>query len=226
MLDAGRDQAAGLRRLMARPPLRVLAFPVRPNAYEPAVASLSRVLRDAGRKPVVVDAAGGAASGAFGLRPRLDLLELLEGRREFDDVVEVSTDGVHVVRADAGVEAFVASGAPARTLLGAFARLSHGFDHLLLVMRSAELASLAPPPATVPVISLVSGPVAAYELMKELSQGFGYRRFACVGAPRQADAGPRDHERVAAAAAKFLAARVEYAGSEPDRLDACATALD
>jgi MinD-like ATPase involved in chromosome partitioning or flagellar assembly len=172
-----------------------------------------------GRKPVVLDAGRGAVAFALGLRPRHDLLDLLQREKDFDSVAASTEDGVWVLRGDRGLDAFAASGAPARDLLAGFARLSHGFDDLLLAMPAAELASLAAPGRTTPVVGLEptpAGRIGSYALVKQLATGFGYRRFACVvrGA-ESADAARTEHARLAAAASKFLGAEVSLAGWLP-----------
>lgn len=214
MLERGQDQAAGLRQLMAGPSLRVLAFPLPGHGPEPWVGQIARGLRSIGRRPVVLDAARGAVTSGLGMPLRHDLLDLLQGDRSFDDVAHATQDGVYALRADRGIEAFVSSGQPASQLLGGFARLTHAFDDLLLAMPADELACLAAPPDTVPVVSVfpgAAGLVHGYGLVKQLAQGFGYRRFACVTRDDTRDA-QADGARLAAAAARFLGVDVRLAG--------------
>lgn len=208
MLERGLDQAAGLRRLMPEAEAGLLAFPLAADQPARWIAQLAHALRALGRKPVVVDASRGTLAGAFGLKPRHDLIDLMEGRQTFDQVAQCTADGIHVLRADRGVEAFVASGAPAGQLLGGFARLSHGFDEVLLAMPAPELACLAEPGARVPVVRLDAaasrGAVDSYALVKELAEGFGYRRFACAVDGAQDDAQAADaHARLADTAHRF-----------------------
>lgn len=226
MLDCGLDQAAGLRGMMAPPPLGVLAFPMASAGRDGWIAQLAHALRGAGARPLVLDAGRGAVASRFGLRLRHELIDLLEGGHDFEAVAQATHDGVYVLRGDRGVEAFVASGAPAGRLLGAFGRLSHGFDSLLLAMPARELACLAGPGGSVPVVGLDGGPgglVRAYALVKQLAQEFGYRRFSCVlhGACEHA-AVQREFGRLAAAAERFLRVEVALAGwlpppGHPDR---------
>lgn len=206
---------------MAGPALNLLPVPLVPASDKRWIARVAHGLRALGRRPVVLDAGGGQLATAFGLRLRHDLLDLLEGERDFDAVAQATTDGIHVLRADRGVEAYVSSGAPAAQLLGAFGRLSHGFDDLVLAMPAGELACLADPEATVPLVGLEptpNGRVQAYALVKQLAQGFGYRRFACVVldvADQHGAAG--EQARLAAAAERFLQVEVALAGWLPAR---------
>ena len=206
-----------------------MAFPLAADGGAAWIAQLAHALRALGRRPLVLDAARGAVASAFGLRPRLELIDLLEGKRDFDAVAQVTPDGVYLLRADRGVEAFVAGGAPAARLLAGFARLSHGFDELLLAMPTGELACLAGGDDTVPVIGLDPRPygtMRSYAVIKQLSEGFGYRRFTCVmhdvGDLAQAR---REYTRLAAAAGRFLQADVALAGWLPSSVRARPSAL-
>lgn len=218
MLENGNDQAAGLRRLMASAPLALLAFPLGPGPGT-WIAQLAHALRALGRKPVVLDASRGTVAAAFGLKLRHELLDLLQGERDFDGVAQSTADGVYVLRGDKGLDAFVASGAPAQQLLGGFARLAQGFDELLLAMPPGEIACLAAPGRSVPVVGLEASPagrVDSYALVKHMATGFGYRRYACVvrGA-HDADHARAEHARLAQAARDFLGADVQLAGWLP-----------
>ncbi|MBC7376961.1 MAG: hypothetical protein H7346_05930 [Burkholderiaceae bacterium] len=221
MLDRGNDQAAGLRREAATAEPSLLAFPVSAGDSGVWIAQLAHALRAIGARPVVLDAMhGGMLTRAFGLgNPRTDLLDMLTGAAAFEGVAQSTADGVYVLRAERGVDAFVASGAPPHQLFGGFARLSHGFDTLMLVMPHAELACLATPARTVPVISLEAGDkniVASYSVIKQLVEDFGYRRFALV-AHGHGDPGVARcaHERFAGAVRNFLDAEVFLAGCLP-----------
>lgn len=216
MLDQGRDQAAGLRSLMGPRAVHLLPLAVVPLQSAHWIAQLTHGLRELGRQPVVLDAAGGHAALAFGLRPKGDLLDLLEGREPFDMVAHSTRDGIHVLRGDLGIEAFVGSGGSTGKLLTAFGGLSHGFDELLLAMRGTEIASVATPDEHVPIVAVdagQSGVVRSYSLVKQLAGDFGYRRFACIGIGAGGEQPARDaFDRVAAAARQFLCADMGWAG--------------
>lgn len=229
MLDHGFDQAEGLRQLMPRPALGLLAFPLPADGNARWIAQLAHALRALGRRPVVLDAARGALTAAFGLRPRHELIDLLEGRQQFDAVAQATPDGVYVLRADRGVEAFVAGGAPAARLLGSFARLSHGFDEILLAMPAGELACLAGSHDTVPVVGLepsADATMRSYALIKQLAENFGYQRFTCViHDVNDQQAARGEYTRLAAAAGRFLNAEVALAGWLPASARSCPQAL-
>jgi hypothetical protein len=86
-------------------------------------------------------------------------------------------------------------------------------------MPAGELACLAAPERSVPVLGLEAtsrGRVDSYALVKHMTTGFGYRRYACVvrGA-RDAGHARAEHARLAQAARDFLGADVQLAGWLP-----------
>jgi len=234
MLDAGIDQAAGLRQRMgaaaqphagtleatAASGLGVMYFPSQGKGTDLWVARLAQGLRAHGARPVVLDAAGGGMlARAMGAAVRLDMLAMLEGRAEFDEVSRKTRGGVHVLRADGGVEAFAATGAPPGQLFRGFGHLSHGFDTVLLVMPAGELACLATPASSVPIIAMHGGSqglMRAYGLVKQLAAGFGYRRFAVVACTANARQAHDAHGRLSGAARAFLDVDTTLAGTLPD----------
>lgn len=224
MLDRGCDQAEGLRNWQQGRLPRLIAFPLDERGWHAGawVARLAQTLSCLGFRPLVIDASRGAVSAAMGIR-RLphDVLDLLTGRMQFDDVAYRTTDGVYVVRADEGIEAFVASGGAAAELMEGFTRLSHGFDTLLLAMPTGEMASILEPGDTVPVLMAPmdrDGLTRAYATIKELSTHFGYARFAvAVTGPGGKDEAEAAHQRLAGAANSFLKAAVILVGWIPTR---------
>lgn len=213
MLDGGFDQAAGLREAMHAELPTLIPCPL--DAPHPAhwVGQIALGLRLAGRQPIVLDAAGGLVAHSLGVRPRAELADLLQGTHTFDQVAQATADGLWVMRAERGIESFVASGVRTHRLLEAFARLSHGFDEILLAMPVDELASMAPPGAHVPLVGVGPGAqerVAAYDVVKQLAVRYGYRRFACVahGAASTQEA-LADCRRLYSVARSFVPAEIE-----------------
>lgn len=234
MFEPGHDQASGLRRMVApsSPPsgLGLMAFPLALGMPAQWIARLAHALRALGARPLVIDAGRGChLSQALGLELRLDLLDYLHGAASFDAVAGVTPDGVHVLRAEQGIEAFVASGAPARQLFGALAQLAHGFDVAILAMPADELACMADPGCAVPVVALEPGEeglVRTYTTLKQLAEGYGYHRFVLVGCDGNGPTPPRDgyhrgHDRIAGIARTYLNAEVSLAGALP--VDGCGT---
>jgi flagellar biosynthesis protein FlhG len=216
MLDHGLDQAEGLRRLMAPQTFSLMALPLGPDAHEGWIPPLARALRGLGARLIVLDGSRGRLARAFGLQPRYELLDLLDGGRSFEAVAQCTREGVYLLRADRGLDAFVATGADFGQLARGFAQLPQGFDAFLVVLPAAELASLAAPLQTVPVVCVDSsdaGLTRGYQMIKQLSSRFGYRRFAAVVREMHAGPGARGaHARLMTVARGFLDVDVSFAG--------------
>jgi len=213
VLDGGSDQAQGLREAAGAGLPALIACPL--DASHPAqwVAQLALGLRLRGRRPIVLDASGGLVASSLGLRLQGELLDLLQGERQFDQVAQATADGVWAMRGERGIEFFVASGLRTQRLLEAFAKLSHGFDDVLLAMPVDELASMAPPGAHVPVVGVdggYRGLVGAYGVVKRLAGRFGYRRFMCLAhGAASAQQALGDCARVARVARQHVRAELE-----------------
>ncbi len=150
LFDPDQDQAFGLRRMVApQRELGLMPFSASAwaaHAWRSRSAQLAPQLRALGARPVVMlDAPRQHVATGLGLDLQYDLLDYLHGAASFDAVAGVTPDGVHVLRAEQGLEAFVASGAPARQLYGALAQMTHGFDVAILAMPADELACMAEP---------------------------------------------------------------------------------
>lgn len=215
------DQAAGLRQMTVPHGLSLMAFPLGGPASGCAqwVGRLARTMRAIGMKPVIVDASGEQIALSLGVHCRLDLLDLLEGRNSFDEVAGSTADGVWVLRADRGVEELADSGMSAGELFGGFAKLSHGFDSVLLAMPSRELASVAVPHSSVPVVGFdvgLAGMTQAYITVKQLAARFGYSRFAlALRGAEGAEEAYELHGRFAGTAKEYLDVDVMLAGWTP-----------
>jgi flagellar biosynthesis protein FlhG len=216
MLDRGCDQAEGLRRLMAPQTFNLMALPVSAATDDGWIPLLAHALRMLGARPIVLDGSRGRLARAFGVQPRYELLDLLEGSRSFDAVAHSTPDGVYLIRADRGLDAFVATGADCSALARGFARMPQAFDVFLLALPAGELASLAAPSNTVPVIALDgsdAGLARGYQVIKELSSRFGYRRFATVVREERGAVRARSiHARLMTVARGFLDVEVAFAG--------------
>ncbi len=135
------DQAAGLRSLLKRRALRVL--PVfgdhDPAAHGACSAQLALALARAGHKVVLLDASG-TALDALGLRADADLLEMIEGRRDFAAVALRAAAGLRVISARAGLPMLIAANAAGSEFFGGFLNLAEPVEILLL-----NLPALATP---------------------------------------------------------------------------------
>ena len=129
------DQAAGLRRMLGPAALRVLPLvsPL-PGAAQAALAlRLAAGLAQVGNRVVLLDGSRGEVARALGLKARSDLLQLLEGRKEFAEVALAAPEGLRVVPAADGIDALERmGGAGYAQMFGAFAALREPADLVLL----------------------------------------------------------------------------------------------
>ncbi len=90
MIDGREDQAAGLRRLFRRtPPAVVALYASGQHRADNAICTARRLAGPAGRVLVIDEAAGDdALSGALGLPPGHDLLQMFDGRLTLAELLQ------------------------------------------------------------------------------------------------------------------------------------------
>ena len=193
MFETEHDQAAGLRRLLRRPPLRLLPVvgAVGGDALGAVAAGLAEAFAAAGHRTLLVDGVGGNDRPAATVEspdvPRVAVPDRIDGR----------------------------GAAWLRDLV-----FSHpGRELALLAAPEATLGALLEP--LDPEVLVLCGPARedithAYALIKRLSRGYGLARFRTlfVGASDQ-DAARRRHCTLAAVAARHLALEIGLAGVTP-----------
>jgi flagellar biosynthesis protein FlhG len=217
------DQAAGLRRLLARPAVRVLALAsvLAPQAQALLAVQLGAALARRGARPVLLDASDGEAAAALGLAPRHDLLELLEGRRAFHEAALAGPEGLRVLGGARGIAALEHADADGwRGMFAAFGALREPAGVVLLNLapgglRAAGRASGGAVDVGLALGASASGVTAAYALVKAAQQLHGQRRFRLLFV----DAAPAEAIALAArmrdTARRFLGAQLAYGGALP-----------
>lgn len=224
MLDGGRDQAFGLRRLFPRRSLRVLA--VASDGAQPSanafVVNLAAALARMAWRPIVIDGQHDGVAATLGVTPRLELADLMSGRRAFASVALRSPEGYSVLPAARGLLDVVDDPDAAEAMFSAIAAIVDGYDIAVLHAPAPVLgALLAHRPAET---AILCGPgdedlTAAYANVKALVNGHGLSRFRVLfdRAPA-AELTRQRHRRLADAARRFLAAAVEFGGAiAPER---------
>ena len=218
MLDAGRDQAFGLRQLFVRPSLRVLPV-VGEHARAQSgafVLNLAAALSRLGCRPIVIDGMRDGVAASLGNAQRLDLADLLEGRREFCAVAMRSREGLCVLPAARGLAGLTRDAAVAEATFSAIASLEEGFDIAILHAPGATLGALFSGQMAETV--MLCGPgeddlTATYGRLKSMANDHGLSRFRVVFDQVQAPAATeRRHRRLASAANRFLSVAVEFGG--------------
>lgn len=220
------DQAHGLRALLQRRVLRLL--PVLPAgdaaAQGTAAALLARELAAAGRNVILLDQTG-ACAPLLGVKPRHDLLALIEGAEEFGAVAVRAAAGLRYVAAAAGLPALIGAGAAGEAFFAGFLNLSEPADMIVLNLAgtldgggTVWLPAFAGSGAALLVAGTAEREVTgAYAAIKQAHAGAAHAplfRVMVNGA-----AGEREARVLAAtigdAAHRFLGAAVTYAGHVP-----------
>lgn len=222
------DQATGLRRMLSRHCTRVLPLTsaLGREAQAQLAIHLATAFAQLGSRALILDASRGDVAAALGLRPRYELLHLLQGEKTFDEVVLQGPDGIRVVPGARGIEAMQeADDTGWAELYGAFASLGEAPDLVLLNSAPGDThaACRAAQGTHELVLALDSAPesvTAAYALMKTAMRDNGQRscRLVFANLPQGYDAAPLS-ARMNEAARRFLGVEVRCGGVLPrDRL--------
>ena len=218
------DQAAGLRRMLARTTMRVLPLVsvLDRSAQALLAVHLAAAYSYLGNRVVIVDASRGDVAAAMNLNPRYELLHLLQGEKEYGDVALDGPDALRLVPAARGIESMEHADDEGWTeFFGAFTGLSEAPDLVLLncAPGEAHAACRAAGGTHEVVLALDASPksvTAAYSLIKASLQSDGQRRYRLLFAdlPDDADAAPLA-DRMIGAGQRFLGADLHDGGSLP-----------
>lgn len=216
------DQAHGLRRLF--PPAELRIIPV--AGAVPAAARVAIVVNLAasaaldGYSVLILDQSHGDVARAMGLRPRYELLHLLQGEKEFGQAALSGPGGVRVLSAARGMEMLAREGGQALALFQAFAGLSRPAD-LVLVNLDDPVQARPLLPGSEGELLLVARPdpaaiTGAYALIKQLTRHCDLTRFRLLFVDMQEAVQAESLARhMGAVAGRFLAAQLAYAGCVP-----------
>jgi len=218
----GHDQAAGLRKLLAARGMRILPlFGATGGAHQAATAAaLARGFAELGCRVLIADQSPGALAQEFGLRTRYELSHVLDGDKDWRQVVASAGHGIAVLPAAKGL-ARIADQATAALVLSALAALPQGPDVLLLNLARPDAAHWLTAEADWLTLfsARPSGLVPAYRTIKALARVAhprAVRVLACHASEQQ-----RAYEAfgtLAAAVARFLRLDMHYAGELPQGL--------
>lgn len=224
---AGADQAAGLRSLLKRRSLRLLAVLGDHEGGTPGAcaAQLALGLARAGHNVVLLDAAGSALD-ALALHGVGDLADLMDGGFDFAQVAVRAAVGLRAIAACRGLPALIAADAAGADFFDGFMRLSEPPDLLVLSLpaTAAPDGRLWLPLGGVAGESLLVMPpgeralTAAYAAIKqasapavEIAPAF---RILVNGAAGERDARALCRQ-LSDTARRFLGVAVGYAGNVP-----------
>lgn len=224
---AGADQAAGLRSLLKRRSLRLLAVlgEGETRAHGVCTGHLAASLARAGHRVLLLDAAGSALD-ALALRADGDLADLIDGGGDFARVAVRGACGLRAMAARRGLPELIAADAAGADFFGGFLRLADPPDLLILCL--PPLCALdgrlwLPLGGAAGESLLITAPgeralTAAYAAIKQASQpGAGTVpafRILVNGADGERDARAIGRQ-LSDTARRFLGVAVGYAGNVP-----------
>lgn len=225
MAELYADQAAGLRRLFAREPLRVVAFAAGSAGVGKSlmVANLAACLVAQGKSVLVLDENPGRnVASCLGATSRHDLLQVIDQEQGIANVLLTLAPGLHVLPAARAVRKLgKLNEQQQRALLSVLTTLDEppdvilvdaspdhplGFSPLALAAHETVIV-LAPTPASI---------TDAYALIKKASLGYARRHYrVLVNGVRGADEGRAVFGNVARVTHSRRFARLEFAGCVP-----------
>ena len=214
MFEPGRDQAAGLRLLFAQHTIRVVPLISAEGAGDTVscAINLSAALARQGCRTVLIDGDNGEIAPLLGLKARHDLIHLIQRECSFEQAAINAREGFRVMPAVRGLLELLKHPAPAPDLFGGLGRAGEGVDVAVLVAPLETVVNLlADQTQELPLVcGTESRQVASvYSQLKALSAVHGMRRFRAIYCRAgSAVAAAAAHDRLAAAASRFLGAEV------------------
>lgn len=224
MSRARTDQAEGLRRLIDRSALQIVSVSTQGSAQGGAIVNLAGALAELGRDVLILDEqpGGRGIAGALGLKPRFDLDEVIDGRRELDDMIVSGPSGIRVLCLARGKG--LVSELPERAqrrLMERFGRLNLPVDTLLVQSASGHASYLLSCGTGVRELVVLAGGgakeiTAGYALIKRLNNEFARHEFhVLVSNVASEDMARSIVSNMAAVARRYLRVSLDFIGHVP-----------
>jgi flagellar biosynthesis protein FlhG len=220
------DQAAGLRRILGPKRLRVAPIVAASAGVGKTmfVINFAAAAQRRGLKVLVLDQTYGDIASALGLRPRYDLLHVLNGHRDLSSVALKGPESVWIIPAPRGIDALVKTNFNAAFLYRLLAPISSELD--LIVLNSlpsqadaaCRFAAHADSGREVVLLAATTAEkiTASYSHIKQLVRMSGQQEFRLlINRASTEDAARRVFENVAKAAKENVDALVHYGGYIP-----------
>lgn len=225
MAELYADQAAGLRRMFARDPLRVVAFAAGSSGVGKStlVANLAASLAKRGKTTLILDEnpKHGVAS-FFGTVPHYDLQNVVDREKKLSEVVLNVSAGVRVLPAARTIKKLAQLDAlQQRALLESLVAQENPADVILVDASSDHPLGFSPLGLAAHETVIVMSPTAAsitdaYALIKKVSLGYSRRHYrVLVNGARGMDEGRAVYANMARVTHSRRFARLEFAGSVP-----------
>lgn len=219
------DQAAGLRRLLARTTSRVVTVVGARDGLGATsiVVNLAAVLAGSGKDVLVLDEnlSQDNVANTLALRARYDLLNVVRGDRTWQDVMLRGAQGVHVLPVARAMQSLPRlDEAQRERLLQSLSAAASDMDVVLVDAARAGHSVCASLSGEEPLLLVLnataSGITESYALLKQMAMHNGRQAFDIVvnkvGSEREALA---VFDNVAQVASRHLQVRLEYLGHIP-----------
>lgn len=227
MLEYMTDQAEGLRRLLGRDFVRILTFASagRRAGKTSAVQNLAVALARAGKNVMIFDENGGPGNVAhrFGLKSRLDLLDVIKAHKSLEEAMLQGPDGISIMQAAKGVEALSGLNFSEQDRLGElFSNLARPVDVVLVDTKAGSPGhllslSLSSQEILVVVSTENHSITDAYALIKMMNRDYAKRHFRIVVNRAKSAAEARAvFDNMAKVARRYLAISLDFMGHIPD----------
>jgi flagellar biosynthesis protein FlhG len=223
--DGPADQAQGLRRRKQKP-VQVIAITGGKGGVGKTniSANLGVALAMLGRRVMILDADLGLANVdvLFGLQPKLNLSDVMDGERTLDEIIVTGPAGVMVVPGASGLSSMTdLTPAHHAGIIHAFSELKTGIDTLLVdtaagisdsVLRFAEAAH----EVLIVVCDEPTSITDSYAIIKLLSTERGVDKFRIItNMTRQGGDGTGLFQKLLRVTERFLNVSLDHAGSIP-----------
>lgn len=221
MVSFVRDQAAGLRRMVADPKPRMFTVLSASSREDKSVLllNLAAAMQHGGSNVLLLDACGGPAGMAsrLGVPDGISLLDALQGGCAHEDIAHRCVHGFDIALL-ASAAATAAGGTTG--LAAAYEKLARQSDVLLADVeldQGGELPfeQMAAGEIIVQVGASGESMKAAYSLIKGLNLHLGRRPFGIVVSGASGEDARKVFANMAQTARRYLALELEFAGSIP-----------
>lgn len=232
---ATRDQAEGLRRLLDRQGLRIvrLSSGAGGRGKTGAVLNLAAALAELGRDVLILDEnpAAQGVTAELGLKARYDLDDVIQRRRDLDEVLVRGPAGILILPIARGATSLTRLPVPDQQwLVDRCSRLSSPVDTLLVDAAEGSASALLWPGIAAQEVIVLSGGsaqaiTAGYALIKRLNAEFGRREFRLLVNDVSGEAEARNiFGNMAGVARRYLQVSLDFMGHVPadDRLQQAA----
>jgi flagellar biosynthesis protein FlhG len=221
-----KDQAAGLRRLAANHPVRVIAVASGKGGVGKTNVSvnLAMALANRGKQVMLLDADFGLANVdvMLGLNPAYNLSHVINGDCALEDIIVTGPGNIKVIPASSGIKKMAELSPEEHIgLIHAFSQLSDGIDVLVVdtaagISDSVTSFARACQELIVVVCDEPASITDAYALIKVLSRDCGQSRFRVLSnMVRNQDEGQDLFHKLSRAADRFLDVTLDYMGAVP-----------